>query len=120
MDAAKPFGSGLLQSAELYFQVDLVHVVLVDPEIALCYLYGGMIEDLHDDRQRRVHEFPGVVTEGFPQGVTADFATDPDGFYRLCNDPPCLYAGVGFLIFSSVIEDIFPRPMRKEFLQRPQ
>lgn len=110
----------MLQSAELYFQVDRVHVVLVDPEIALCYLYGGMIEDLHDDRQRRVQELPGVVTEGFPQGVTADFTLNPDGFHCLCDDTPGLYAGDGFLILSSVIEDVFSRTMWKEFFQRLQ
>ena len=108
------------QSAELYFQVDCVDVVLIDPEIALCYLYGGMIEDLHDDRQRGVQELPGVVTEGFPQGMTTDFALDPDGFHSLRNDPPGLYTGDRLLRFSSVAEDIFSRTVRKEFFQRTQ
>ena len=108
------------QSAELYFQIDRVDVVLIDPEVALCYLYGGVVEDLHDDRQRGVQELPGVVTEGFPQGMTADFSLDPDGFHSLRDDPPGLYAGDRLFFLSPVIEDIFSTPVRKEFFQRTQ
>ena len=105
------------QSAELYFQIDRVDVVLIDPEVALCYLYGGVVEDLHDDRQRGVQELPGVVTEGFPQGMTADFSLDPDGFHCLRDDPPGLYTGDRAFDRSPVAENIFSLAMREIFLQ---
>ena len=52
--AAEPSGFCPPQSEEFYFQVDRVDVVLIDPEVTFCDLDGGVIEDLHDDRQRGV------------------------------------------------------------------
>ena len=50
----------------------LVHVVLVDPQVAFRHLERGMVENIHQYGGLHAH-FPCVVAKGFPQGVAADF-----------------------------------------------
>lgn len=52
--AAEPSGFCPPQSEEFYFQIDRIDIVLIDPEVAPRDLDGGVIENLHDDRQRGV------------------------------------------------------------------
>ena len=59
-----------------YLGVHFILVVLVDAQISFRNLIRGMVIDCHEQGGGR-SLFPGMVSEGLPQGVAADIGVRP-------------------------------------------
>lgn len=78
--------------------MDLISLVLLNAEIPLGDLVGGVIVQVHQHGRRR-SLLPSIITEGFSQGMAAYMFGQTTAFCRFPDNAVCLRAreGTGFI-----------------------